>query len=114
MNAGSLDRRITIQEAVETQSASGQTTQTWKDIHSSLPAAFRWEGTKELWKAQQINPLINLVIEIRWIRGITPKMQVKHYDALEKRTRYFGIEGVLPGEKRGVNLFLHCIEDVDG
>lgn len=114
MQAGKLDRRITIQQADETQSSSGETTQTFLDKYPRLPAAFHWTGSKELWQAQQVNPQISLVIEARWIRGITAKMRVRYDDPLEQRTRYFGIEGVLPGDQRGVNLFLHCIEDEDG
>ncbi len=113
MRAGELRQRITIQQATDTQAASGETTQTWT-TYKAVFAKIEPASGQETWRAAQVNPLLTHAVTIRYLRGVESKMRVKYEDARAGTTRYFGIEAVIDREERGIEMQLMCIEDVDG
>lgn len=113
MKAGDLRHRITIEQPTETQSESGDVTQTWSEL-ATVWAGIVPVGGSESWRAQQANPLLSHQITIRWLAGVTSKMRVKYEDPKNDTTRYFGIDAVVTTDERREEIRLLCVEDVDG
>lgn len=67
MRAGSLDRRITLQRVVETQSGSGASTGTWLAV-ASVWAEKRPQGGTEAYREGQIQGWANVIWRIRYIQ----------------------------------------------
>ncbi len=112
IDAGKRDKRITIETSTAVQAASGETQSTWATF-TRVWASRDYASGSEIWRAQQVNPLLSDVWKMNWVKGVMPKMRVRWDDPEEKRTRYFGIDTAM-ADKRKNELILHCIEDVDG
>ncbi len=112
--AGKRDRRIKIETPTETTSASGAVTvgDPWLTFAQAW-AMMNETGGSEIWSAQRVNPEVNSVWTINWIKGVTSKMRIRWDDPEERRARFFGIQSVT-GSKRENQLILACIEDIDG
>lgn len=110
--AGELNRLVQIEQATETQSESGEVTQTW-NTYCNAKVAIEPLGGGETWRAMQVNPLLTHQITMRYRPGITSKMRIRWDDPRENRTRYFEIDSARNIEERGIKLVLLCVEDAD-
>jgi SPP1 family predicted phage head-tail adaptor len=73
MNAGALDRRLRIEVATETQSASGEVTRTWPGtLLADVWASKRDLSGVELYRAQQLVAKVDTEFEIRYPAGLNP------------------------------------------
>lgn len=75
MKAGALDRRITIQNRVETQNSFGEAEITYEDM-TSVWAEVRPLTGREYFSAAQYVPEAKLKIRIRYRAGITEKQRI--------------------------------------
>lgn len=74
MQAGRLDRRITLKTVTETQDTAGQVTRTLTDL-ATVWAEKRTTG-RELWRAQQVNAEVSAVYVIRYRSDVSPDMRI--------------------------------------
>lgn len=109
--AGELRHRVSILQPNNTQDSFGDT-QIGDDsvIFESVPAKIETLQGRELWSAQQKVSQVTHRITIRWIPGITAKMNVGWFD---ERQRFFQIEDVQNPDGVHHRLDLLCIERDD-
>lgn len=113
MRAGRLSRRVTIQERVETQNATGEVVWTWQDV-ACVWAEIAAVNGREFFSAQQIQSNVTHTILIRWRRGIVAKMRVVEDGGSCGDTVYYDIEAPLANARR-TELRLMCVtRDADG
>lgn len=100
MRAGSLDRRIVIEEKVETQSSSGHPVESWRVV-SPIWAGIRYDRGSERFNAPQYVGRSVVTFRVRWssiTKGITVEHRISYedrqYDILDIRElgRREGIE----------------------
>lgn len=106
MRIGTLRRRLTIQQAVNTPDSAGGETQAWS------PFATVWSGLEglsgdELAQFDQVDSHVTSRATIRWRAGVKPEMRV--YEAISART--FEIRSVIDPDarKRQLELMLEEI-----
>lgn len=110
MRAGRLNRRITIQERIETQNDMGEVVWTWVDV-CTVWAEIAAVGGREFFAAQQVQSSVTHNILIRYRPGIVAKMRAveSNCDAVA-----YDIEAVLPNARR-TEIKLMCVtRDADG
>lgn len=105
MRAGKLRRRLTIQQATETQGTTGEMAVTWGTFAEVYGAIKPIRG-REFWAAKELQATVNTRIVIRQLAGVTPKMQVVCGQKL------YWIEAVIDPEKPGDEQQLMCQEIV--
>lgn len=98
MNAGKLDRRITIEAAVESRDEFGGATVTWQQT-AEVWAEVKWLRGRELFAAQQVTPEAQLQFRIRWLDGLTTGMRIEHDG------EHYGIEYIAElGRRDGLEI----------
>lgn len=82
INAGKLDQRITILQppAATSLDAAGQPTGSWTTFAAELPAAVQHVSGGERIRGKQVHADATVLIEIRWLAGVTKQMKVQHGD----------------------------------
>jgi SPP1 family predicted phage head-tail adaptor len=75
MKAGSLDRRITIQQPTETQNSFGEIVVSFSNFAEVWAEVIPLSG-RELITAGQVLPEATLRITIRWLAGINEKFRI--------------------------------------
>lgn len=75
INAGDLDRRITLQSATITKDAVGGPVETWADV-ATVWASVRPLSSRQIALAQQVNAATNLSVLIRWRAGLSSALRV--------------------------------------
>ena len=79
MNAGKLDRRITIRRAVMTPNAFNELVATWMDL-ATVWAGRRDASAAESYRAQEVGAQITTRFTIRWspdVAGVDPKDRLR-------------------------------------
>jgi SPP1 family predicted phage head-tail adaptor len=105
MRAGKLRRRLVIQQAVETQGATGEMAVTWSTFATVWGSVEPLRG-REFWAAKTLQAQVDTRIRIRYLAGVTPKMQVLD------GARLFWIDAVIDPEMRHFEMQLMCREIV--
>jgi SPP1 family predicted phage head-tail adaptor len=105
MRAGKLRRRLEIQQAIETQGATGEMAVTWATFATVWGAVEPLRG-REFWAAKEQQAMVDTRIRIRYLDGVTPKMEV-----LDGTRRYL-ITAVIDPEMRHIEQQLMCQEVV--
>lgn len=81
MRAGPLRHRVTLQEPVETQTASGDPEVTWQDF-KSVRADLLSDNGREKYQADQIRSESDSRFVIRWDQAVfewlTPRCRILH------------------------------------
>ncbi len=104
--AGKYRHRVTIQEPTEGDASdTGERLDTFSDLAPSW-AEVSEIGTREVFRAQQVNPEITTVVTIRWRTDITitSDMRIKY------GTRYLTIDGPPITDDRQKELVMRCVE----
>lgn len=78
MNAGSLDRRITIEAPTITTNDVGAEVVTWATWAADVPAQVRTESSRDRILAGRITEEMAYLVTIRYRDGITPKMRLQY------------------------------------
>lgn len=106
MQAGKLNRRVTVKELSDTQDAAGQPVQTWADV-ATVWAHIRHLSGVESIKADADTSVVKASIRIRRMTGIDAGMRVYHGSTV------YEIKAVLPDEESRERLDMAC-EVVNG
>lgn len=77
MEAGKLNRRITIQRKTVTPDSYNQPIETWKD-EFSLWAQVISSGGREYYAAQKLNASTEIVFSVRYTTGIASTDRIKY------------------------------------
>ena len=101
MNAGTLNRRITIQQLASGQDALGQMVQTWTDV-ALVWANIRYANGSETIKADAETSVAKASIRIRYRTGLNAGMRVLY------GTTVFNVLAVLPDEAKHQHVDLAC------
>lgn len=106
MSIGAKNRYVTIQRISDTRETTyGDVTPT-PTTFARVWAEVQEQGGRELFRAQQMQPMLTHWLKIWHLPGVTPKMRV-----LYDETRVLNIESVVPDAKRK-EMVLNCIEAV--
>lgn len=103
MNAGKLDRRVTIQQPTETRDEFGSVTKVWTDL-VSVWAHKREMSARERFAAGQELSERSAIWIIRWRTDITAKMRIR-----DDQGQLWDIQAVTEGFGRRESLALPCI-----
>jgi SPP1 family predicted phage head-tail adaptor len=80
MQAGRLNRKITIQKLTETKNTAGEITKTWAN-YATTWAEVRQTGSREMRGMANATIASNITFfRIRYFNGITAKMRIKYED----------------------------------
>jgi len=85
-NTGNMDRKITIQTAVEAQSTSGAIITTYVTASRSIWCEVREPREREIQAAMQTAGQIDRVFLTWWSTGITQTSRILYDDGLGERT----------------------------
>lgn len=88
MEAGKLDRRISIERATETTDAVGGVVQSWLPVWSGISASATPISDGERWRAGEVAAHVDMRFQIRWGFGAEVTDRIV-YDG-----RIYEIEGV--------------------
>jgi SPP1 family predicted phage head-tail adaptor len=105
MNAGDLDRRVTLQSASIVKDATGGPVETWADTATVWAAIYDLSG-KAINEALQVGSAVNRRVTIRWRSGVTSAMRIKFVDGSTAKVAFVRELG------RREFLELHC-EDMN-
>lgn len=104
-----MRHRVTIQQPVVTSNGLGQEDTTWLTVASRYAARVRQTGSRELWRAQQIQPDISFEITMYWLAGVDSKYRVLWHDGQADRTLSIEAPPTNPDGRR-VWLMMFCKE----
>ena len=77
MKAGRMDRRITIEEIVESRDSYGAVIKTWA-LFATVWAEVRPVRSRELIASAKVTAEFDTVFRCRWLDGVLPSMRVVH------------------------------------
>lgn len=103
MNAGTLNKQITIQSPSTTQDDYGQPTTDWTDLMTTW-ASIRAATSKEVYAASGFTSQLSHIITIRWRPGVQANQRIAY------RGRVFEIQTVADPDESRVELNLLCLE----
>jgi len=77
INAGELDRRLTIQQPTGTPNEYGEMPDTWEDVYTNIPCGVTYIKGGEVWESTQDVGNLTTDFKIRYVStAITPRMRV--------------------------------------
>jgi SPP1 family predicted phage head-tail adaptor len=79
VNIGALDRRITLQSAVEARDAHGEPIQTWSEIKQVYARRTSVQGRERFSNDQRLATRVAM-FRIRWLSGLNEKMRLLDSD----------------------------------
>ncbi len=103
MIAGKLNKKVTIQSAVEVQSNTGEVTTTWVLLAVVWASVTPLVGN-ELYKLKSVDAKISVKIRIRYISGITTKMRILY------GSRSLNILSIINIKEKNKELLIMCDE----
>jgi len=77
MQAGKLDRRITIEDLQRTSDGAGGWTETWVTL-ATVWAEKRKQSGDEAFRAGGVVPAETIVFRTQYLSGVTPEARVKY------------------------------------
>lgn len=106
LQAGRLNKRVTIQTFTVTQNDLGEEVRTWATLVDRAAAVEPLTGA-ERYSAQQVNPRVSHKVTIRYTASLTPEMRVLF------GTRVLEIDAILNPREKGEMLEILCTENPD-
>ncbi len=103
MISGKLNKMITIQSAVETQSAIGEVTTTWQ-LMATVWAGITPLVGAELYRLKSVDAKISVKVRIRYIAGISTKMRLLY------GSRVLNILSIVNIREKDKEIVLMCEE----
>lgn len=105
MRAGNLDRRIQIEQAVETQDpASGEVTQEW-ELHREVWAEVKPLQGNEFYSAQQWAAKVDTLFRIRYPLGLDPLPNPDESMRIVYKSKVYNIQHVAEiGRREGLEI----------
>lgn len=106
LDAGRLDRRITIQRQVTTKNGLGEAVVSWQTFADNIAASIEPLQGREFWEQQQLQGEISLRVRIRYWPGVKPSMRVLYGE------RILDIRSVIDPRDQHIEMQLMCSEGV--
>lgn len=106
MDAGRLDKRVTIQSMTATRNAIGEPVEAWADVATVWAAVEPVQG-REFWEQQQVQSEVTTRIRIRYRAGVTAAMRVTYGG------RFYNIKSVIDPRERHDEMQLMCSSGVN-
>lgn len=106
MEAGRLDKRVTIQEPRINRNSLGEPETTWTTVATVWASVEPLQG-REFWSQQQVQSEITTRIRIRHLPGVTAKSRILYSDLI------YNIRSMISPRERGEELQLMCTEGVN-
>lgn len=104
MNPGKLNKRITIQQKIASQTdEEGNPIEKWEDVVTVWAAVKPLRG-REFWQAASVNAENTIRVEIRYRKGITNNMRILYGN------RLLDINSVIDVEEKHCDIHLMCRE----
>jgi len=103
MDAGRMDKRISIEAQATTRNAIGEPVTAWAPLAAVWASIEPLRG-REFWAQQQVQSEVTTRIRIRYRAGITPAHRVRHAG------RIYNIHSVIDPKERHEELQLMCME----
>ena len=109
IEAGRLRHRITIQSLTVGQDVdTGEETESWSDLYTSVPAAIEPISVREFISSKAAQSEITTRIVIRYRAGLTPTMRILH------KGKIYNPAGSLPDKDSGIEyITIACSEGVN-
>jgi SPP1 family predicted phage head-tail adaptor len=107
LNAGDLDKRVTIQSRTEADDGGGGVTIAWANVASVWASVAPGTG-REFTLAQQLQPELSHVVIVRYRAGLTAKHRFVYVS--KGTTRTFAIHVVSDPMERHEQLICYCSE----
>ncbi len=107
LDAGSLDKRVTIQSRVEADDSGGGQTITWTDV-GTWWVSINTTGGREFLQAQQVQPDVTHEIRGRFRANVSAKHRLKYIG--NNVTRHFAIHSAIDPMERHEQLVCYCSE----
>lgn len=104
LDAGRLDKRVTIQVRADTDDGAGGSTIAWGTV-ATVWAGVATEGGREFMTAQQVTPSLTHLVTMRYRSGVKATA-----NRILFGTRALAIEAVVNPAERNEQLVLHCAE----
>jgi SPP1 family predicted phage head-tail adaptor len=79
MRGGELDKRMTVQQATDVQTTSGDITTTWADLWANVPCRVIYADASkasEKFEADRDTARTYIDFKIRWRSGLNQKMRI--------------------------------------
>jgi len=106
MDAGRLDRRVTLQSATISKDAAGAPVSTWADL-ATVWANVRDLSGRDMIAAQQAGNAVSRVVTIRWRDGITAALRLLFSDG---KTANIGWVREI-GRKEWIELYAEVVNE---
>lgn len=103
MEAGKLNKRITIQANALTRDTNGAEVDSWTTV-ATVWAAITTDAGREFYAAQKINAETTAVMRIRYRAGLNPRMRVLYAG------KYFNILHINNVNEANKEILLLCRE----
>lgn len=102
MQAGKLDKRITIKGRAAGQDGAGQPVETWTDVATVWASILHQRGMEAI-KSGANTSIVQASLRIRYLAGITAAMRAHHGATV------YQIKAVLPHGKEHIDLVCEVI-----
>ncbi len=107
LNAGALDKTVTLQRRLETDDGGGGVDINYSDI-ADLRAAITPGTGREFVQAQQLTPELSHIVTIRYRDGVSSAHRLKY--VVRGVSRFFPIHIMRDPLERHEQLVLYCSE----
>lgn len=104
IDAGKLDKRITLQSSSKTKSATGKITITWSDM-GAVWCQFVDSRGREFMAARQVNSKITHVLKVRYRSDVTSEWRAKFGSAI------LNFNAVVNPGQQNVELLIEAIQE---
>lgn len=108
MRAGRLRHKVVIEQVAEPQSGTGEPGESWSTFATRRAAIEPLSGD-ELFASQQTAAQATLVVKMRYLSGVTPKMRVSYTDP-DDGVRTLDITSVIDVDEKRRETHLMCTE----
>lgn len=105
MEAGRLDKQVTIQAFTVTQNGIGEAVKGWANVATVWASVEPLQG-REFWSQQQLQSEVTTRVRIRYRADVTAKNRILY------GTRVLLVESVINPKERKEELQLMCSEGV--
>lgn len=113
VSASQFNKRITIQNPVDTDDGQGGATRTWNNLYFCWADIQNFPHGRYLarrWFAQQLYPTLQVIVQIRWQPNIQIDATMRILFVKGLKTHIYQILGDENPNEANVSLILYCME----
>lgn len=113
VSASQFNKRITIQNPVDTDDGQGGSSRTWNNLYSPMADIQYFPHGRYLarrWFAQQLYPTLNVIVQIRWQPAIQLDASMRVLFVKGLKTHVYQVLGIENVNEANVSLMMYCEE----